>query len=486
MGDHLVFDSIAKARSWLVENPGHKPCPTLWFKDNADAGEDEDAEVGEGQEDSYADDVEGTAEEAEAEEGEKTVEGAAKENTAKSRAKESVDEKYGKTGVDQEQEGFDADSEEADTDAEGSQKKKKLKVKKAAGVKVVKSTASASGDDTDSSRKRSSTLTQKNAPPCIKRKEKREGDKRLSGFLHTCDSHWFPSWTEARPWLEQNEDHLSFSTSMGISGKEDKTCSGKKAMKQKEMLVASSKKVKDQTKKKSKQSASGVAPLAVLQAAMEDEIRSSQVEGSGTKSPDMFESEEENGKASEGDKTKVDGKEKSKGKAIQPKKQKKTPESCRAPSKENEESESEDSGEEMGNSKSRMIGMQLEKKLDNSSLKGGTSGKEKAGDKQSKPKGNKDAEAVSAGEENDTNVKTQKNKSDVVGKAGKDAKVKTGEKTSPTAGNPSKAEIKKKKEKEEESSSSDSDSDTEAFTGAEDANISTGAKKVVNRDVKKG
>ena len=46
--DHLVFDSISKARSWLVENPGHKPCPTLWFKDNADAGEDEDAEVEEG------------------------------------------------------------------------------------------------------------------------------------------------------------------------------------------------------------------------------------------------------------------------------------------------------------------------------------------------------------------------------------------------------------------------------------------------------
>merc|ERR1719397_1083982 len=309
----------------------------------------------------------------------------------------------------------------------------------------MKSRANASGDDTDSSRTRSSILTQKNAPPCIKRKEKKEGDRRLSGFLHTCDSNVFPSWTKAKEWLEQNEDHLSFSTSMGISGKEVKTYSGKKATKPKEASAASSKKVEDQSKKKSKQSASGVGPLAALQAAMEDEIRSS-----GTKSPDMFDSEEENGKASEGDKTKVDGKEKSKGKATQPKKQKKTPESCKALSKENEKSESEDSGEEMGNSKSRMIGRQLEKELENSSLTGGTSGKEKAGDKQSKPKGNKDAEAVSAGEENDTNVKTQKNKSDVVGKAGKDAKVKTGEKTSPTAGNPSKAEIKKKKEKEEE------------------------------------
>merc|ERR1719397_1685703 len=263
----------------------------------------------------------------------------------------------------------------------------------------MKSRANASGDDTDSSRTRSSILTQKNAPPCIKRKEKKEGDRRLSGFLHTCDSHWFPSWTKARLWLEQNEDHLSFSTSMGISGKEDKTNSGKKAIKQKEVLAASSKKVEDQSKKKSKQSASGVGPLAALQAAMEDEIRSS-----GTKSPDMFDSEDENGKASEGDKTKVDRKEKSKGKAIQPKKQKKTPESCRAPSKENEESESEDSGEEMGNSKSRMIGMQLEKELENSSLKGETGGKQKAGDKQSNSKGNKDAKAVSAGV---GNVQTQ-------------------------------------------------------------------------------
>merc|ERR1719239_348611 len=169
-------------------------------------------------------------------------------------------------------------------------------------------------------------------------------------------------------------------------------------------------------------------------------------------------------------------------KATQPKKQKKTLESCKAPSKENEESGSEDSGEEMGNSKSRMIGRQLEKELENSSLTGGTGGKQKAGDKQRNSKGNKDAEAVSAGV---GNVQTQGNKSDVFSKAGKDAKVKTGEKASPTAGNPSKAVIKKKTEKEGESSSSDSDSETEGFSGAEDANISTGAKKVVNREVKK-
>merc|ERR1719397_1315615 len=345
----------------------------------------------------------------------------------------------------------------------------------------MKSRANASGDDTDSSRTRSSILTQKNAPPCIKRKEKKEGDRRLSGFLHTCDSHWFPSWTKARLWLEQNEDHLSFSTSMGISGKEDKTNSGKKAIKQKEVLAASSKKVEDQTKKKPKQSASGVGPLAALQAAMEDEIRSS-----GTKSPDMFDSEEENGKASEGDKTKIDGKEKSKGKATQPKKQKKTPESCKTQSKENEESESEDSGEEMGNSKSRMIGRQLEKEIEKSSLTGGTGGKEKAGDKQGNSKGVKVAEVVKVGMANDTNVKpkAQSNKSDVASTAGNDAKEMAGEKTSPNAGNLSKVVIKKK-EKEEQSSSSDSDSDTEGFSGAEEANISTGVKKVDNGDIKK-
>ena len=377
--DSSVFESNSKARSWLLENPGHKPCPTLWFEDNADAGEDEDAEVGEDQEDSDADedDVEGTAERAEAKEGENTVEEAGKENTAKSWAKENVDEKDGKTEVDQEQEGFDADSDEVDTDAEGNQKKKKLKVKKAAGVKVVKGRANASGDDIDSSRTRSCTLTRKNAPPCMRRKEKKEEGRRLSGFLHTCDSNWFPSWMAARLWLEQNEDHLSFSTSMGISGKEDKICSGKEAIKQKEVQVAWAKKVEDQTKTNSKQSASGVGLLAALQAAMEDEIRSSQIDVSGTKSPDMFDSEEENGKASQGD------------------------------------------------------------------------------------------------------------KSDVASKAGNDEKENAGEKTSPTAGNPSKVVIKKKKGKEEESSSSDFDSDTEGFTGAEKANISTEAKKVVNGDVKK-
>jgi len=220
--DKLVFDSISKARTWLKENPGHKPCPTLWFKDNADAVEDEDAEVGEGQEDSDADEdeVADTAEVTESKKVETTVEDLAKEKAFKSGAKESVDEKDGKTGVDQEQEGFDADSEEVDTDAEGKPKKKKLKTKKAAGGKVVKSRANASGDDTDSSRTKSFILTQRNAPPCIKRKDRRKEGKRTTGFLHTCDSHFFPTWTEAKEWLEQNEDHLSFSTSMGLSGKE--------------------------------------------------------------------------------------------------------------------------------------------------------------------------------------------------------------------------------------------------------------------------
>jgi len=238
-----------------------------------------------------------------------------------------------------------------------------------------------------------------------------------------------------------------------------------------------------QTAKKSKQSNAGAGPLAALQAAMEDEVRSSQIKGSGTKSPDMFDSEEENGDAAEGDEIKTDGKEKGKGKAVQPKKQKKNEalESCKVPSKENEESESDDSGEDMGNSKSRMIGRQLEKELENSSATGGTGGKEKAVGEQSKPKGNKDVEGLSTEVENDTDVPAQGIEGDVVSKADKDAKAEAGEKTSPTAGNPSKAGTEKKQNKVESSSSSDSDSDTEGFSGAEESK----AKKVVSADIKK-
>ena len=128
--DSLVFSSVPKARTWLAENPEHKPCPTLWFKGNTDTGEDEEADEGEEQEVSDADEDEAavtasTGEGPEYMKGEKTVEEAVKDNTAESsKAKESGDEKECKTGVDQEQDGFDADSEEADTDAEGNQKKK--------------------------------------------------------------------------------------------------------------------------------------------------------------------------------------------------------------------------------------------------------------------------------------------------------------------------------------------------------------------------
>merc|ERR1711974_427243 len=239
--DSVVFNNVPIARTWLTENPEHKPCPTLWFKGNADTGEDEEAGEGKGQEDSEADEdeVAGTGEGAESKKGEKTAVEVAKDKTWKSKAKES---RYEKPEVDQGQEGFDADSEEADTDAEGNQKKK-VKAKKSVGVKLAESRTNASGDETDSSRTRSHSFTQKNAPPCIKRKEKRENDKRLTGFLHLCDSHWFPSWTEAKKWLEQNEDHLPVSTSMGISGKEDKT--GKKATKQKEVPATSSKQLQN-------------------------------------------------------------------------------------------------------------------------------------------------------------------------------------------------------------------------------------------------
>ena len=41
--DSLVFSSNSAAKSWITENPEHKPCPTLWFKDNDDpSGEVED------------------------------------------------------------------------------------------------------------------------------------------------------------------------------------------------------------------------------------------------------------------------------------------------------------------------------------------------------------------------------------------------------------------------------------------------------------
>ena len=463
-----VFDNVPKARTWLTKNPEHKPCPTLWFKDNADAGEDDEADEGEDEGDLEVDEdeVAGADEQVESKKGEKIVEEVAKDKTGTSKAKESLDEKNCKEGIDQEQEGFDADSEEADTDVEGNQKKKKLKAKKAVGGKIVKSGRTASGDETDSSRIRSNSLTWKNAPPCIKRKEKKEDNKRLTGFLHLCDSHWFPNWTEAKKWLEQNEDHLSFSTTMGSSRKEDKTHSGKKARNQKEAPATSSKKIENiPTKKKSKQPGSGVSPLAALQAAMEGEVSGSQIEASGTKSPDMFNSEEEDDQAAEGDeKEKATGQEKSK----QAKKLKKN-ESCKAPSKDDcQESESEDSGEEMGNSKSRVIGRQLEKELENRRLAGrGGGSQEKAGDKNSNSKGDKDAEVNIVRVGNAATATAQGNKSDAVGK---DAEAKAGRKTAIS------------NEKQGESSSSDSDSETEGFSSAKEPNNSTAAKKVMKKE----
>merc|ERR1719264_1862747 len=152
---------------------------------------------------------------------------------------------------------------------------------------------------------------------------------------------------------------------------------GKKATKPKKVPAASSKKLEDDERKKKQPGL-----LASLQAAMEEEVGASRIEADRTESPDMFDSEEENS-----DKT---GKEKAAGgkeKVKQSKKPKKNEasESCKAGSKETEESESEDSGEDMGNSRSRMIGRQLEKELENSSVAGGGTGsKEKAGGNSSK------------------------------------------------------------------------------------------------------
>jgi len=480
--DSLVFSSVPKARTWLAENPEHKPCPTLWFKGNTDTGEDEEADEGEDKEvsDADQDEVGGCGEVAGSIKGESIVEGAAKDKIAKlSQAKESGDEKDCKTGVEPEQEGFDADSEEADTDAEANQKKKKPK---AARGKVVKSRGSASGDETDSSRTKACSLTQKNAPPCLKRKEKKEDGKRMTGFLHLCDSHWFSSWAEARTWLEQNEDHISFSTSMGMSGKKDKTSAGTKASKPEKVSAALTKKLKENEKNKKQ---SGVGPLATLQAAMEEEVGRSQIEVGGTKSPDMFDSEEENGDESEeGGKKKATGKEKT-NQSKKPKKNEAS-ESCKEGSKEigeseRSESESDDSGEDMGNSKSRMIGRQLEKELENSSVAGGTGSKEKAGGNGGKKasdnintKGGKVAEVNNVKVGNASTEEAPGGKGGVEGKSSKDAEVKAGEKT----GNSN-------KKREEESSSSDSGSETEGLSGTEEANNSAAGKKAVNDDDEK-
>merc|ERR1719430_1073348 len=84
--DSASFSSLSKARTWLTENPEHKPCPTLWFKGNT--GEDEEADEGGDQEDSGGEDkVAGTDEGIESVKVEKTVEDedVAKDKTEKSR-----------------------------------------------------------------------------------------------------------------------------------------------------------------------------------------------------------------------------------------------------------------------------------------------------------------------------------------------------------------------------------------------------------------
>merc|ERR1712105_228683 len=87
---------------------------------------------------------------------------------------------------------------------------------------------------------------------------------------------------------------------------------GKKATDTKKMPAASAKKLEEIEKKK-KKSGSGVRPLAVLQSTMEKEVCGSQVKAEGTKSPDMFDSEEENGgMAEEVGKEEATGKEKAK------------------------------------------------------------------------------------------------------------------------------------------------------------------------------
>merc|ERR1719186_147034 len=132
----------------------------------------------------------------------------------------------------------------------------------------------------------------------------------------------------------------------------------------------------------------------------------------------------------------------------------------------------------MGNSKSRMIGRQLEKELENSSVAGGTGSKEKAGGNGSKKasdnintKGGKVAAVNNVKVGNASTEEAPGGKGGVEGKSSKDAEVKRGEKT----GNSN-------KKREEESSSSDSGSETEGLSGTEEANNSAAGKKAVNDD----
>jgi len=491
--DSASFSNVAKARTWLTENPEHKPCPTLWFKGNT--GEDEEADEGGDQEDSGDEDkVAGTDKGVESLKVEKTVEDVVKDKTEKFKPKERTgDEKNSKPKIDQEQEGFEADSEEADTDAEGNQKKKKLKP---VGGKV-RSRRSTSGDETESSRSRSFVLTQKNAPPCMRRSDKKVNGKRCFGFKHQCDDHWFSSWQDTKAWLEKNPGHISSSTSMAISPKEGKKSQGEKATDAKKVPAASAKKLEENEKKK-KQSGSGDRPLAVVQSTMEKEVGGSQVKAEGTKSPDMFDSEEENGgMAEEVGKEEATGKEKAKQT-----KKKGTTASCKEGPEESEESESDDSGDEIGNSKSRMIGRQLEKELENSSVggrndsketTGGNANKETTGGNNSKEKtggnankdANKEATGGNDGKEKAADKNTNLKGSQVVAevndvKGGNAATVRSG-----VIGKAGEKTASSNKEEEEESSSSDSGSETEGFIGAEEANDTTAAKKAVKPDVKK-
>merc|ERR1711994_120425 len=68
-----------------------------------------------------------------------------------------------------------------------------------------------------------SVLTSKNAPPCMKRRERKIENKRTERYFHECDSQWFSSWTEAKKWLLENEDHLNGTLGKGTTDKKAKT-----------------------------------------------------------------------------------------------------------------------------------------------------------------------------------------------------------------------------------------------------------------------
>merc|ERR1719204_1869808 len=460
--DSTVFNSNSAAKSWMRDNPEHKPCPTLWFKDNDDpSGEVEKDAADEG--DEQDPNVEGS---------DQVGDGQLVEDVVQAQGEERLDENYSvlkvipeekekpasrdddesskaisskraapeKGNVNLKEDGFDADSEEVDSDDEV--KKKSLK-----GGKGKK------GNAASLRAKSPSLITQKNAPPCMKRRDRKIENKRVSGFFHECNSQWFSSWTEAKKWLLENEDHLNNTLEKGTTDKKVKKenlSKGSDAVKERsntkgdherkagessssesdyeeendKVLPEPSRRNKDTQKTAKAESISSMSPLAIMEASMEaEEEGHHEMDTTETQPLDEMSKEEVESKGDLGKKSKKQGKVKAHKEA----------------NKKVDESES-DSGEEMGNSKSRMVGMQLEAELEKTSktMAGESDGRKETKEQWGKLEGNEEADAT------------------------------VDDKSNTPEGNLNRSEVDKIKEKEQAGpSSSDSDSGTEAFSGSE-------------------